>query len=117
MINEAAKNRSEFACVSALEKGGGYAGRALDQVIRDSSKVAAGLAVDMNRTFERALDDPRIDDPEYSMLEQEDYPIEEKIAQALRERPELFQRLIRLMSVCMGQTGMVTRYVAHSLIE
>jgi hypothetical protein len=114
MINEAVKNRSAFTCVSALEKGGDYAGRPLDQVIRDSSKVAAGLAVDVNRTFESVIDDPRIDDPEYSVLE-EDYPIEEKIAEAMRERSELFQRLIILMSVCMEQTGMVTRHVAHSL--
>ena len=117
MMNEAVKNRSAYACVSALEKGGDYAGRTLDQVIRDSSKVAAHLAVDMNRTFESALNDPRIDDPEYSVLEQEDYPIEEKIAEALNEKPELVQRLIMLMGLCLEQTGMVTRYVAYSLAQ
>ena len=114
MINETVKNRSSYACVSALETGGDYTGCELDQVIRGSSKVAAGLALDLNRTFERALDDSRIDDPGYSVLE-EDYPIEEKIAEALRERPELFERLIMLVSVCMEQTGMVTRYVVHSV--
>jgi hypothetical protein len=116
MINEAAKNRLEFACVPALEKGGVYAGCRLDQVMRDCSKVAANLAVEMNRTFERVIDDPRIDDPEYSVLEQ-DYPLEEKIAEALRERPEIFDRLTMLIGVCMEQTGKVTRYVIHSLIH
>jgi hypothetical protein len=114
MINEAVKNQLAYACVSALEKGGDYAGCELDQIIRGSSRVAAGLALDLNRTLEAVLNDPRIDDPEYSVLEK-DYPIEEKIAEAQRARPELFQRLIMLMSVCMEQTGMVTRYVVHSV--
>jgi len=116
MINEAVKNRSAYACVAALEKGGDYAGCTLHQVIRRSSKIAAGLAVEANRTLEGVLDDPRINDPEYSVLE-EDYPLEEKIAETLRERPELFEGLTMLMSVCMEQTGMVTRHVAREMVR
>ncbi len=116
VLNEAVKNRSVHACVSALEKGGDYAGCTLDQVIMRSSKVAAGLAVDLNRTLEGVLNDSRIDDPEFSVLEK-DYPIEEKIAEASAQRSELFHRLIMLISVCMEQTGMVTRYMAHSLTQ
>jgi hypothetical protein len=116
VINEAVKNRSAHACLSGLEKGDDCRGCTLDQVIIGSSRIAAGLAVDLNRTLEGVLNDSRIDDPEFSVLEK-DYPIEEKIAEASAKRPELFHRLIILMSVCMEQTGMVTKYMAHSLTQ
>ncbi len=49
------------------------------------------------------------------MLEGEEYPIEEKIAEASAERPELFHRLITLMCACLEETGMVTRYVVRAM--
>ena len=115
IMNEAAKDHSVHACLSALEKRGDYSGSTLDLVIRGSSKVAADLAVRLNRTFEVVLNDSRIDDPEYSVLEVEEYPIEEKIAEALAERPKLFNELIALMCACLEETGMVTRYVVRAM--
>ena len=49
------------------------------------------------------------------MLEGEEYRIEEKIAEASAERPELLNRLITLMSACLEETGMVTRYVVRAM--
>jgi hypothetical protein len=69
----------------------------------------------VNRTFEAALNDSRIDDPEYSVLEGEEYRIEEKIAEASAERPELLNRLITLICACLEETGMVTRYVVRAM--
>ena len=89
-MNEAVKDHSVHPCFSALEKRGDYSGSTLDQVIRSSSKIAADLAVAVNRTFEEVLKDSRIDDPEYSVLEGEEYRIEEKIAEASARDPSCF---------------------------
>jgi hypothetical protein len=115
IMNEAVKDGSLHAFISALEKGGDYSGSTLEQVIRRSSMTAADLAVAVNRTFEAALNDSRIDDPEYSVLEGEEYRIEEKIAEASAERPELLNRLITLICACLEETGMVTRYVVRAM--
>ncbi len=115
IMNEEVKDGSLHSCISALEKRGDYSGSTLEQVIRRSSKIAADLAVTVNRTFEAVLNDPRIDDPEYSVLEGEEYRIEEKVAEASAERPELFNRLITLICACLEETGMVTRYVVRAM--
>jgi len=115
IMNQAVKDGSLHSCISALEKRGDYSGSTIEQVIQRSSKIAADLAVTVNRTFEPVLNDPRIDDPEYSVLEGEEYRIEEKVAEASAERPELFNRLIMLTSACLEETGMVTRYVVRSM--
>ncbi len=115
MMNAAAKDHSAHAFLSALEKGGDYAGSTLEQVIENGSKIAADHAVKVNRTFEEVLDDPRIDDPEYSVLESDDYRIEEKIAEASGERPQTFHQLISLICPCLEEAGKVTRYIVGTV--
>ncbi len=116
IINEAVKNQSAHVCLSGLECGGDYGSSSIDRVMMDSSKVAAGLAVEVNRKLEEMLKDTRIDDPEFSVLEK-DYSIEEKVNEAKSDRPQVFRRLMDLMSLCLQQAGMVTRSIIRKTID
>ena len=56
------------------------------------------------------MDDPRINDPSYSLAKDEAYRIDEALPSAGRERPEVFDDFIRQVSVCLARTGEVSRY-------
>ncbi len=82
----------------------------MKSLMKESSRVAADLARQIDRTMMALMDDPRISDPSYSLDKDRTYRIEETLPSAGRERPDLSDDFIRLVSVCLARTGEVSRY-------
>ena len=123
LLNEAIKKRPDHpflrALAGAISSRGGFEtrpyqpiepGMGIESLLKKSSRVAADLARQIDQTMMALMDDPRISDPSYSLDKDRTYRIEETLPLAGRDRPDLFDDFIRLVSVCLARTGEVSRY-------
>jgi hypothetical protein len=125
LLNEAVKNSADHPFLRALAGEicrGGFQTRPyrpiepsmdIRSLMKESSRVAADLARQIDRTMMALMDDPRISDPHYSLNKDREYQIEETLQSAGRERPDLFDDFISLVSVCLAPTGEVSRYAVQ----
>ncbi len=121
LLNEAVKKRVDHPFLRALAgktPQGGFETRPywpidskknIRSLITESSQVAANLGRRTDRALMALMDDPRINDPSYSLAKDEAYRIDEALPSAGRERPEVFDDFIRQVSVCLARTGEVSR--------
>jgi hypothetical protein len=84
-----------------------------EALMKESSRVAAAWARQIDRTMMALMDDPRISDPGYSLDKDRAYRIEETLTSACEERPDLFDDFTRLVSLCLARTGDVSRYAVR----
>ncbi len=122
LLNEAVKKRVDHPFLRALanETGGdGVQTRpyplikpraSISSLMKESSRVAADLARQIDRTMIALMNDPRISDPGYSLKKDREYRIEETIAVSRDQRHDLFDDFTRLVSLCLARTGEVSRY-------
>jgi hypothetical protein len=122
LLNAAVKKRADHPFLRALAGrigGMGFQTRryrprdskmSMKSLMKESSRVAADLARQIDRTMMALMNDPRISDPSYSLDKDRTYRIEETLPSAGRERPDLLDDFIRLVSVCLARTGEVSRY-------
>lgn len=110
-LNEAVKKRLEHPFLIALKGRGECAEGTLNQVLRESAKIAAKRAFQVNRGMEKLMVEPLLDDPTYFVLDEPPYPIVQKVADACARRPEEARKWIEVLSACLAQTGKVTRYI------
>jgi hypothetical protein len=125
LLNEAIKKRPDHPFLGALAgkiSGTGFQTRphrptdsqmGMKSLMKESSRVAADLARPIDRTMMALMDDPRISDPSYSLDKDRTYRIEETLPSAGRDRPDLFDDFIRLVSMCLARTGEVSRYAVQ----
>jgi hypothetical protein len=129
LLNEAVKKRAEHPFLRALAGEicrGGFEARPYQSIapqigirslMKESSRVAADLATQIDRTMMALIDDPKINDPRYSLDKDRTYRIEETLHSARRERPELFDDFIRLVSVCLVRSGEVSRFAVQVIAD
>jgi hypothetical protein len=89
----------------------------IGSLMKESSRVAADLARQIDRTMIALMNDPRIGDPGYSLKQDRQYRIEETIVEARDQRPDLFDDFTRLVSLCLVRTGDVSRYSVRTTVE
>ncbi len=125
LLNEAVKKRADHPFLRALAgkiSGTGFQTRpyrpidskmGMKSLMKESSRVAADLARQIDRTMMALMDDPRISDRSYSLDKDRAFRIDEILPSAGRERPDLFDDFIRLVSMCLARTGEVSRYAVQ----
>ena len=59
------------------------------------------------------MDDPRINDPSYSLARDEAYRIDETLPSACKARLKPCEDFIKLVSLCLARTGEVSRYAVE----
>ncbi len=122
LLNEAVKKRVDHPFLRALageSPSGGFQTRPywriepeknMRPLMKESSRVAADLARRTDRTLMALMDDPRIDDPSYSLAKDEAYRIDDTFPSACTTRLEPCDDFIKLVSLCLARTGEVSRY-------
>jgi hypothetical protein len=111
MLNDAVKKgtgRRLFRCLAG--NGDGAVGT-LRSVMEEMGASAASLATRADRAVVRLMNDPRIRHPEYHLVDEEDYPVEERLNVAAVERPLVLERFHDIVCRCLLSTGRATRYV------
>jgi hypothetical protein len=114
-LNDAVKKHVRHPFLTALEGKGECAGGTLNEVVRESAKMAAEKAFRVNRGLEKILNDPLLDDPTYFVLNDPPYPLIKRLADASALRPEVIREWTDLLSTCLVQTGKVTRYMVREV--
>ncbi|MGO9571680.1 MAG: hypothetical protein ACLP5H_29495 [Desulfomonilaceae bacterium] len=125
LLNEAVKKGADHPFLRALSgefSAGGFDTRphrcigsemGIRSLMRESSRLAATLARQIDRTMMALMDDPRISDPGYSLEKDKAYRIEDSFPSACEERPRLCDVFTRLVSLCLAGTGKVSRYAVR----
>jgi hypothetical protein len=114
-LNEAVKKCDPHPFLIALKGQGDSAEGTLNDVVRESAKIAAEKGFDVNRGLERILNDPLLDDPSYFVFGGPPYPLEQRLADASAHRPQAIREWTELLSACLVQTGRVTRYMVREV--
>jgi len=125
LLNEAVKKRADHPFLRALAGkigSGGFQTRpyrpidlkmGLKSLMKESSRVAADLARQIDRTMMALMDDRRISVPSYSLDKDRAFRIDEILPSVREERPDLFDDFMRLVSMCLARTGEVSRYAVQ----
>jgi hypothetical protein len=115
VLNDAVKNGSAERLLKALAGSGESAQGPLSHLMRESSRIPAGRAVEVNRLLERIIDDERLNQFDYSFTEGADFPMALKFANAATERPRVLERFLELLALCLSEAGKVTRHVVNAV--
>jgi hypothetical protein len=129
LLNEAVKKRADHPFLRALA--GKIGGRGFQtrphrplnskmgtkSLMKESSRVAADLARQVDRTMMALIDDPRISDPSYSLDKDRAFRIDEILPSARGERPDLFDDFTSLVSIYLAQAGEVSRYAVREIAD
>ena len=115
MLNNAVKQRENHPLVKALREHEEYYRGAVRTVMEHVSAVAAASAPRINRLLALLLNDPRIDQSDFFVSDEPSYPLVERLTAASVDRPAAVREFLELVSRCLCHTGMVTRYVVHSI--
>ena len=113
MLNAAAKDGIGHAFVHALAGRGETLDEDLSTVLRESSRIPARIARSIDRVTVSLLNDSRPEDTCSSLENDPAYSIHPALARAEDERPDLVKQFVELVSVCLEQTGKVTRYAVN----
>jgi hypothetical protein len=113
MLNAAAKGRSEHAFMGALAGQGEIPDDDLSTLLRSSSRVPARIARNVDRVTVSLFDDSRLVDTHHALASDPEYSIHSSLARAEEQRPELVRQFIELVSVCLEETGKVSRYAVN----
>jgi len=129
LLNEAVKKRDDHPFLrylaGAIGRGGFETrpyqpfepGMGIESLMKESSRVAADLARQIDRTMMALMDDPRISNPSYSLDEDREFRIDEILPSARGERPHLFDDFTGLVSTCLARAGEVSRYAVQVAVD
>jgi hypothetical protein len=92
-------------------------GMGIESLMKESSRTAADLARQIDRTMMALMDDPRISDPSYSLDKDREFRIDEVLPSARGERPDLFDDFAGLVSICLARAGEVSRYAVQVAVD
>jgi len=113
MLNRAAKNESDHPFLEALVRDGDAFQGTFDGVMKESARAPAYLAPQIDHVMVRAINDPRVEDVNYSLEEDPEARIDYSLAKAAAERPHVLQELVDLVCACLSQAGKATRYTVN----
>jgi len=113
MLNSAAKKESDHPFLEALTHNEDAFQGTLDGVMKESAKVPAHLAPQIDRVMVRAINDPRVEDVHYSLEGDPEARIDHALAKAAAERPHVLKEFVDLVCACLSQAGRVTRYAVN----
>ncbi len=114
IMNESAKNSIEHPFFRALQGLGKAPDNTLLRVMTECSTFPAKIARTADRVMTAFMNDPRIEDPDYSFEKDSIYRIDLEVLEASQRRPELLERFIRIVSDCLMETGKATRYAIRT---
>jgi hypothetical protein len=112
-LNEAAKKFATHELFLALAEGGAHPGATLRSVMEDVAGNSSGKASELSRALGCLMEDPNLDDPEYSIMEDNSYRIEETLPRAARDRAIFHDRIMELVGECFVDVARVTRFAVN----
>lgn len=117
LLNDALKKGSHRRLVRALSRGGDVQGNSVQAIMRQCARVVSPVAPRVNVALEKLMEEPRLNDPTYSLDTDFDYRIDRTIPQAARERPKSYERFLTLLAACLAEAGKVTRYIVRTAVS
>jgi hypothetical protein len=109
LLNDAVKRYSTHPLLLSLAGGGESTEGTVGAVMKQAASVAASLAAKADESVARLIDDPRIEDPRFSLADHPDYDIEETVWTAASDRSDAFEQFMELLCACLAEAGKVTR--------
>jgi hypothetical protein len=109
-LNEATKKYANHELFMALASGGTHPGGTLRSVMENVAANSAKKAPELSRALGCLMEDPNLDDPDYSLIEDKSYAIGETLPRAASERPLFYERIMELVGECFVDVARVTRY-------
>jgi len=85
--------------------------------MKESARIAGSLARRTDKTLVGLVNDPRINDGDYSVGDNFSCPLERSLEEAAQERPTLFNEFLQIITMCLLQTGRVTRYAVDLALK
>jgi len=117
MLNNSVRNGIVHPFLRALDGDADSYGGTLEEVMRESARIPARLAPRIDRLAVRFVNDPRVEDVNYSLEYDQDARIDQVFPKAAAERPQVLQELVDLVCTCLSEAGKVTRYAVKALHE
>ena len=117
LLNEAVKKRLDHPFLKVLSSPEGSLGGSLGALMKESARIAGSLARRTDKTLVGLFNDPRINDGDYSVGDDFSYPLERSLEEAAQERPALFNEFLEIITMCLIQTGSVTRYAVDLALK
>ncbi len=117
ILNDAYKRGVDHPFLPALTNSGECCNGSVLSVMTEVAKFAAGVARRIDRSVAELMKDPNIEDPDYFLLNDDSYRIDETLPEAIRKRPREYQTFVDLVGKCLAQAGRVTRYSINRVID
>lgn len=117
MLNQAAKEGGPHAFLHALSSRRETLDTDLSTLLRESSRVPAKIARSIDRVTVTLLNDNHLEDTRHSLANDPAYRIDLAFVRAAAQRPDVLEQFVELVSVCLEETGRVTRYAVDPRIN
>lgn len=114
-LNDAFKNWINHPMILSLAGEGDAHTGTLGSVIRETAGYAASIALETDEAIMDLMQEPRIQDPTYSVGDDQSYRIDQELPQAGYKRPNQYERFIRVSCSALSRTGRATRFAVRRM--